>query len=272
MITKRIIASLIIKDDTIVQSIGFARYLPVGSPEVAVEFLNAWGADEIVVLDISARERGGPNVALVRRLADKSFVPLSYGGGIDTVAQMRELIQEGADKVVINTAAQRNPALITEAAAVFGNQCVVVSIDVHEGAVDEAVDRAKLAAGYGAGEILLRTIERDGSKRGYDLELVRAVAGAVDLPVIAAGGCGVPQHAAEVLGVGADAAAVGNMLHFTEHSVATLKAQIKDRVLVRQDTHATYEQASFDAEGRQRKQDDATLERLRFEYHPKETI
>ena len=272
MLSKRVIGSLIVKDGTVVQSIGFERYLPVGSPEVAVEFLNAWGVDEIAVLDISARARGGPNVPLMRALSKKSFVPLSYGGGVDTTQQMRELIQEGADKIIINTAAKEHPALITEAAAIFGNQCVVVSIDVHAGEVAEAVARAKEAATRGAGEILVRCIERDGSKRGYDLELVRAVREAVDTPVIAAGGCGKPEHVAQAFAQGADAAAVGNMLHFSEHSVTTLKAHLAARFPMRQDTHATYAHAAFDQDGRLQKQDDAALEKLRFEYYPPEII
>lgn len=267
--TKRIIGSLILKSGTVVQSIGFSRYLPVGSPEVAVEFLNQWGVDEIVVLEIES----GPDLALLRRLAAKSMVPLMMGGGVDSVETMRAMVAGGADKVCINRAALKNPGLIAEAAAVLGSQCIVVSIDVVPGQEDEAQARAKACAERGAGEILLRAVERDGSKRGYDVALVSKVAAAVRIPVIAAGGCGGAQHIAEAFAAGADAAAVGNMLHYTEHSITTLKAQLKAMgVPVRLDTYATYAQTQFDAEGRLRKQDDAELEKLRFEYHAPETI
>lgn len=266
---KRIIGSLILKSGHVVQSVGFARYLPVGSPEIAVEFLNNWGVDEIVVLEIEKTI----DVELVRRLAKKSFVPLAVGGGIQSVEHMRELIAGGADKLVINTIAKEDPSFITKAAAVFGDQCIIVSIDVHEGEVAEAVARAKEAAQSGAGEILIRTIERDGSKKGYDTEVVKAVAEVVPVPVIAAGGCGAPAHIKDAFDAGAEAVAVGNMLHFSEHSVTTTKAALKVMgVSVRHDTHATYEGFDFDDRGRPQKRDDAYLEKLRFEYHPPETI
>ena len=253
------------------QSIGFNRYLPVGNPEVAVEFLNSWGVDEIVVLEIEKTI----DVELVSRLAKKSFVPLAVGGGIQSVEHMRELIAGGADKLVINTAAKEDPGLITQAAAVFGDQCIVVSIDVHEGdaGVTEAVTRAIEATKNGAGEILIRSIERDGSKKGYDLLLTQAVAGAVSVPVIAVGGCGSAAHIKEALDAGAEAAAVGNILHFSEHSVITLKQQLKAMgVPVRLDTYATYEGFAFDENGRPQKLNDERLQKLRFEYHSPETI
>lgn len=268
---KRIIGSLILKSGRVVQSIGFNRYLPVGSPEVAVEFLNSWGVDEIVVLEIEKTI----DVELVRRLAKKSFVPLAVGGGIRTLEHARELIAGGADKLVINTIAKEDPSFITEAAAVFGDQCIIVSIDVHDGdaGVTEAVTRAIEATKSGAGEILIRSIERDGSKKGYDLLLTQAVAGAVSVPVIAAGGCGGALHIKEALDAGAEAAAVGNMLHFSEHSVVTIKQRLKAMgVPVRLDTYATYEGFEFDELGRPHKLDDVRLQKLRFEYHPPETI
>ncbi len=272
MLSKRIVGSLIVKDGIVVQSIRFERYLPVGSPQVAIEFLNEWGVDEIVVLDITASANRRPDFALVERLAKKTAVPLTIGGGVTSLADMRALIHGGADKFVINTAASGTPMLIQEAAAVFGNQCVAVSIDVREGGDAVAIAQAQKAAELGAGELLVRRVERDGSKKGFDTELVRQVATAVPIPVIAAGGCGSASHIAEVFAAGASAAAVGNILHFTEHSVTTLKAELRAmKVPVRLDTYATYARATFES-GRLAKQDEAVLEKLRFEYHPPETI
>jgi len=272
MLSKRIIGSLIVKEGIVVQSLSFSRYLPVGSPEVAVEFLNQWGVDEIVVLDITASAAGEPNYALVERLAQRVRVPLAYGGGIRSLEAMRRLIAGGADKLVVNTAAKDNPSLIQEGAAVFGDQCIVVSIDVHEGGAAGATERAMAAQKMGAGEILLRTIERDGSKKGFDTDALKAVANAVQVPVIAAGGCGAAAHVADAFGSGAAAVAIGNMLHFTEHSVVTIKQELKQAgVPVRLDTYATYDGFAFES-GRVQKRDDEYLQKLRFEYHPPEII
>lgn len=274
MLSKRIIGSLIVKDGIVVQSLGFKRYLPVGSPEVAVEFLNQWGVDEIVVLDITASKEGEPDYTLIEQLARKTRVPLAVGGGIRTVEAMRRLIAGGADKLVLNTAAKEHSELISQTAAVFGEQCIVVSIDVHEGpgGATEARERALEAQKRGAGEILIRCIERDGSKRGLDMELVGAVADAVQIPVIAAGGVGSAAHIREVFTSSVDAVAVGNMLHFSEHSVITLKQELRQAgVLVRLDTYATYDGFDFEAD-RPQKRDDEYLSKLRFEYHPPEII
>lgn len=272
MLSKRIVGSLIVKDGIVVQSLGFSRYLPVGSAEVAVEFLNQWGVDEIVVLDITASAASEPNYALVERLAKKVRVPLAYGGGVRSLDAMRRLIAGGADKLVLNTAARENPSLIQEGAAVFGEQCIVVSIDVHEGGATEAIERALAAQKMGAGEILLRTIERDGSKQGFDVATLEAVANAVQVPVIAAGGYGSAAHAAEAIVAGAAAVAISNMLHFTEHSVVTIKQELKQMgVPVRLDTYSTYDGFAFER-GCAQKRDDEYLSKLRFEYHPPEII
>ena len=289
MLSKRIIASIILKDGIVVQSVGFKRYLPIGSPEIVVEFLNAWGADEIVVFDIDAsRENRTPDLGLLSRIASKSMVPLTIGGGINSVGTIRQLIQKGADKVVINRAAIENPSLIKEACNIFGSQCIVVSIDAKEtsaghyevftdsgrvGTGKTPVEIARTCVEAGAGEILIRSIDRDGSKEGFDTNLIHSISEAVAVPVIAAGGCGHPQHIADAFREGyADAVAVGNFFHFTEHCVTTTKAFLKPHFPIRLDTYATYEHAAFDAAGRLLKQDDALLEKLRFEYHSKEII
>ena len=192
---------------------------------------------------------------------------------------MRRLIAGGADKLVLKTLAKENLELVSKAASIFGDQCIVVSIDVHEGdaGTTEAVRLAVEARNKGAGEILLRCIERDGSKQGFDKSLIKTVTtvipASIRLPVIAAGGAGSAEHIAEAFDAGADAVAIGNLLHFTEHSVITIKQELRrSGVPVRLDTHATYAQNAFDADGRLLKQDDVVLERLRFEYHPKEII
>lgn len=289
MLSKRIIASLIVKDGIVVQSLGFKNYLPVGSPEVSVEFLNAWGVDEIVILDISAAAaRQTPDLALISAVSKKSLVPLTVGGGIDSTETIRALIQKGADKVVINRSALENPSLIKEAASIFGSQCIVVSIDARKtssghyevftdsgriGTGKTPSEVAQTSAAAGAGEILIRSIDRDGSKEGFDTDLIRSISQVVHIPVVAAGGCGHPQHIADAFREGyADAVAVGNFFHFTEHSVTITKAFLKSRFPIRLDTYATYPHATFDAAGRLMKQDDAVLEKLRFEYHPKEVI
>ncbi len=289
MISKRIIASIIVKDGLHVQSRGFSQYLPVGSPDIAVEFLNAWGADEILMLDIGDnRVNRTPDFSLISRVSQKGFVPLTVGGGIDTIESMRRVIHEGADKFAINRAAVENPTIITEAARIFGEQCVVVSIDARkkdDGSYEVFIDNGRIATGTdpvqlaresekaGAGEILIRAIERDGQKSGFDTHLVRMIADAVRIPVVAAGGCGHPQHMLDALVDGkADAVAVGNFFQFTEHSVTTAKAYLAPHISVRLDSYATYERAAFDEDGRLKKTSDAALEKLRFEYHPKETI
>ncbi|MFA5942629.1 MAG: imidazole glycerol phosphate synthase cyclase subunit [Candidatus Paceibacterota bacterium] len=289
MLSKRIIASIILKDGIVVQSVGFKHYLPIGSPEIAVEFLDAWGADEIVVLDICAsRENRTMDGELLSRLATKSMVPLTVGGGINSVEMIRQLIRKGADKVVINRAAIDNPGLIAEAAKIFGNQCITVSIDAKEiekgryevfvdsgqvGTGRDPVEVAQSSTAQGAGEILIRSINRDGSKKGFDRELIRSVSEAVDVPVVAAGGCGNPQHIADAFREGhADAVAVGNFFNFTEHSVTVTKAFLEPHFPIRLDTYATYEHAALGGDGRLEKQSDVVLEGLRFEYHPKEII
>ena len=290
MQTRRINACLIIKDGWVVQSIGFRRYLPVGRPEVTVEFLNAWGLDEIILLDISATAQGrAPDFDLVSRVSRHCFVPLAVGGGLATVEDMRRVIRSGADKVVVNTAALRHPELITEAARVLGNQCVVVAIDVgHDEAgtarvyshadrrIDSrsVVDYAREVERRGAGEILLTSVDRDGAKTGFDTALVRSVADAVNIEVIAVGGAGHPAHFEAVFQEGhVNAAAAGNFFHFSEHSVIATKQYLRTRgVDVRIDTQASYAGAPFDALGRAGKLPDAELYHRQFSYHPEERI
>lgn len=289
MLKNRVIGCLVVKAGVVVQSMDFRRYLPVGRPEIAVEFLNAWGIDEIVLVDIDAtREGRGPDIGMVSRASKSGFVPLTVGGGIRTVDDIRDLIHAGADKVAINKAALATPDLVSRGAEVAGSQCIVVSIDARRtgGGWEVYADGGRTPTGWspaewareverlGAGEIFLTSIDRDGSFRGYDLDLARAVAGAVTIPVIVCGGAGHPRHFHEALRIeGVSAAAAGNIFHFTEHSVITTKAHLRAAGMdVRLDTYPTYAHAAFGETGRIRKAPDEVLEELIFEFIPKEVI
>ncbi len=291
MINHRLIANLIIKNGIVVQSIGFKRYLPVGRPEIAVEFLNRWGIDEIILLDVDATPQGrGPDFELVKRLAKKCFVPLTIGGGIRDVETMRRLIRNGADKVCLNTIVLNRPEIIQEASDILGDQCLVVSVDVRrraDGSCEVFRNSGKISTGLepkawakrveelGAGEIFLNAIDRDGSKQGYDLELIKSVAQSVSIPVIACGGVGHPRHFMEgLLEAQATAVAAGNFFHFTEHSPIVAKAFLRqyEDIRVRRDTHATYQDFMHDDNGRVAKRTDDYLNKIRFEYQEKEVI
>ncbi len=291
MLKKRLVACLIVKDGIVVQSIGFRQYLPVGSVAVAVEFLNKWGIDEIIILDIDATpKKRTPSLQLIIEASKKSFVPLTVGGGIQKLDDMKRLIHFGADKIVINTASMTNPRIISEAARVLGNQCIVVSIDVklnEHGRYEVFTQSGRAATGkdpvvwaeevekLGAGEILLNSIDRDGSKRGYDLNIVKAVSNAISLPLIACGGVGHPRHFVEGIEEGgASAVSAGNFFHFTEHSPIIAKEYMRQAGIdVRLDTYANYKDINFDEiTARVMKRPDQYLELLRFEYHPEEVI
>jgi len=289
MLKKRIVATLIVRDGIVVQSIGFKHHLPVGKPSIAVEFLNQWGVDEIVFLDISATVGGRePNFSLVREISSFCFVPLTVGGGITRLDQVKELIRCGADKVCFNQAAIHQPELLNKTAQVFGNQCVMAAIDAmstpegyrvydyrrrllleHETPGRMAFRLQEL----GAGEIFINSVDRDGSYRGFDVPLIQNVCEAVTVPVISSGGAGRPDHFVEVFEkTGVSAATAANFFHFSEHSVTTTKATVRRVVEVRHDTHADYADSVFDTAGRLLKKDDRVLEDMRFIRIEKERI
>ncbi len=238
MLAKRIIPCLDVNDGRVVKGVRFVGLRDAGDPVEQARLYDAAGADELVFLDISATPEGRATVApMVRRVADEVFLPLTVGGGIRTVDDMRALLLAGADKISLNSAAVRTPDLITAGAKRFGSQCVVVAIDARRISTPDsrppapqwevyvsggrtptgldAVAWARRAVALGAGEILLTSIDADGTQAGYDLELTRAVVRAVDVPVIASGGAGRLEHFAEVLadGVGADAALAASLFH-----------------------------------------------------------
>lgn len=244
MYAKRIIPCLDIKDGRVVKGINFVSLRDAGDPVEVAAAYSAAGADEVVFLDITASNEQRETVtALAARVAEQLSIPFTVGGGIRTVEDFRAVLLAGADKVSINSAAIDRPALISEAAEKFGSQCVVVAIDAkrradggfdvykHGGRLNtglDAVEWAKKAVALGAGEILLTSMDGDGTKAGYDLALTRAIADAVPVPVIASGGAGTMQHFADALTEGgADAALAASLFHYHEIDIADLKAFLK---------------------------------------------
>ncbi len=288
MLKKRITANLVVKDGLVVQSIGFRKYLPVGRPSVAIEFLNQWGIDEIILTDISASARGnGPDFNMIRNATKKCFVPLTIGGGITHVDHIKELMHCGADKIALNQAALNNPEIITKASHIFGNQCVVVTIDgiatedghrVYDYLKKEVTSFSPGKFAYinqelGAGEILINSVDRDGSYLGYDLPLINEVCNHVNIPVIACGGAKNATDMIEALkSTNASAVSAANFFHFTEHSVNITKAIIKKQLEVRIETHADYAESMFDANMRILKKQDEILEHMLYVHIEKEVI
>lgn len=267
MLKKRLVACLLLREGLIVQSFGFNRYLPLGKPKFAVEFLVKWDVDEIVLLDMSASGRGRrPDTGLLEMLSDYCYVPLTVGGGIKSVDDVRQVIRAGADKVCVNTHALSTPELITAIADNFGSQCAVVSMDCRRNAAGgyevfaeggrvatglSPMEWAKRSEELGAGEIFLNSIDRDGSRQGYDVELIRSVADAVGIPVICCGGVGHMEDFAEGFEAGASAVAAANIFQHMEHSTILAKAHlVASGVDVRLDSQAKYEAREFDENGR----------------------
>ena len=267
MLKKRLIACLLLRDGFIVQSFGFNRYLPIGRPRFPIEFVVKWDVDEIVLLDISASpESRCVDEQVIEMLSQYCYVPLTVGGGIESVNDIRGVIRAGADKACLNTHALARPQLITEAADIFGSQCVVVSMDCRRGAQGayevysdsgkkpsgiSAVDWARKCEDLGAGEIFLNSIDNDGSRQGYDLDLIQLISHAVCIPVIACGGVGNFGHFAPGIVAGASAVAAANIFQHTEHSTILAKAHmLKAGIDVRMDSQAKYENREFDENGR----------------------
>ena len=241
MLTKRIIPCLDVNNGRVVKGINFVDLRDAGDPAECAALYNAEGADELVFLDITASSDNRDTVVdMVRRVAEQVFIPFTVGGGIRTVDDMKKILRAGADKVGINTAAVMRPDLIEEGAVKFGDQCIVVAIDarrrldgsgwnvfVKGGREDTGIDAVEWAAEAvkrGAGEILLTSMDGDGTKNGYDIALTRAVSDAVSVPVIASGGAGTPEHFYEALTEGgADAALAASLFHYKELSIDEVK-------------------------------------------------
>ena len=247
MLAKRIIPCLDVRDGKVVKGVNFVGIKEVGDPvECAIEY-DKQGADEICFLDITATHEGrGTMVDVVRRTAKHVFVPLTVGGGIRTVDDFKALLREGADKISINSSAINTPNLISEAAEKFGSQCVVVAIDAKKredgsgwniykngGRIDVGIDAVEWASKVeklGAGEILLTSMDCDGTKAGYDLELTKAIAGEVNIPVIASGGAGSLEHFYDALTEGkADAALAASLFHYKELEIREVKEYLRGK-------------------------------------------
>lgn len=245
MLKKRIIVCLDVKDGRTTKGVKFLNNVDIGDPvEMAAEYYRQ-GVDELVFYDIIASARGrGPILDLISKVASQVFIPFTVGGGINTIDDIRSTILAGAEKVSLNSPAVKNPDLISKGARIFGNQCIVLGMDVrkdsskpsgygttiHGGRVDtglDAVEWAKKAVGLGAGEIVLNSMDADGTKNGYDVELTRMIAEAVSVPVIASGGAGTPEHMATVLKEGkADAALIATMVHSGKYTVNGIKEEL----------------------------------------------
>lgn len=253
MLKKRIIVCLDVKDGRTTKGVKFLNNVDIGDPvEMAAEYYRQ-GVDELVFYDIIASARGrGPILELISKVASQVFIPFTVGGGINTIDDIRSTILAGAEKVSLNSPAVKNPDLIKEGARIFGNQCIVLGMDVrrdatkpsgygttiHGGRVDtglDALEWAKKAVSLGAGEIVLNSMDADGTKDGYDVELTKMISEAVPVPVIASGGAGTPAHMAKVLTEGkADAALIATMVHSGKYTVNSIKeALAKDGVPVR---------------------------------------
>lgn len=288
MLKRRVIATVIVKNSIAVQSINFKKFLPIGNPIIAVEYLNKWGIDEIIILDITASKNNHPpNFQLIKELSKKCFVPITVGGGIAQLDQISELMKCGADKISLNHSVFTQKDLITKASKMFGDQCIVVSIDaisennslkVFDYTANKIIDIspaafAKQAVELGAGEILINSVNRDGSYAGYDLELINSVCNAVNVPVICSGGAKNAMDFVEVFNKSnVSGASAANMFHFTEHSVNLTKKIISDEINIRIETHANYLNSTFDEMFRLQKKPDDTLENLLFTKIDKEII
>lgn len=245
MHTKRIIPCLDVHNGRVVKGVNFVDLKDAGDPVEIAKAYDQAGADELVFLDITATsEERNTVVDLVRRVAECVFIPFTVGGGIRTVEDFRKLLREGADKISINSSAIQNPQLIHDAVEKFGSQCVVVAIDVKRrpdgsgwnvyrsgGRIDtglDAVEWARKAEALGAGEILLTSMDGDGTKAGYDLDVTRAIAEAVSIPVIASGGAGTLEHFKDAFTVGkADAALAASLFHYKELEIRQVKEYLR---------------------------------------------
>ena len=240
MLAKRIIPCLDVRDGRVVKGVNFVNIRDAGDPVALAKFYSDQGADEIVFLDITATSDKRDTVAdVVERTASHVFVPLTVGGGIRTLEDFQRLLRAGADKISANSAAVQDPTLISRAAERFGSQCVVLAIDARkrtDGTFEvvpaggrtptglDAVEWAQQGEALGAGEILLTSMDADGTKAGFDLEMTRAVTQAVSIPVIASGGCGTLEHFAQVFQeTGCDAALAASLFHFSELTVPQVK-------------------------------------------------
>ncbi len=251
MLAKRIIPCLDVRNGQVTKGVQFLANVDVGDPVAMARYYYEQGADEIVFYDITAsNERRGIMIEVVRTVAREIFIPFSVGGGLRTLDDMRAVLMAGAEKVSIDSGAVRNPAIIAEGARAFGSQCIVLSMQVKRGAPSErfpsgcevVIDGGRTPTGrdalawaregerMGAGELCINSIDRDGTKAGYDLDLTRLISESVSIPVIASGGAGEPKHLYDAFTAGAaDAAIVASIVHYGEHPIPDLKRYLRGR-------------------------------------------
>ena len=245
MLAKRIIPCLDIKDGRVVKGIKFIDLKDAGDPVQLAKYYNKEGADELCFLDITAsHEKRKTIIEIVQKVASEVFIPFTVGGGIRSTDEMRDILHAGADKITINTSAVKNPELIKEGAKIFGSQCIVLAIDAklnpakkswdvyikggRENTSLDAIEWAKKAVGLGAGEILLTSMDADGTKAGYDIELTRKIVESVSVPVIASGGAGEIKHVIEVFEkTNCDAALLASILHYKNISIKEIKKEME---------------------------------------------
>lgn len=243
MLKQRLIPCLLLRSGRCVKTVQFDNARDTGNPITSARIYDAQRADELIFLDITAsKERRGTLTKIIKEVAEECFMPFTAGGGVSSVEEIRALLNAGADKVAINTAAVEKPDFITEAANKFGNQCIVICIDVkktankyevitHGGTQStgrDAIDWAREATRRGAGEILVNSIDRDGTMKGYDCELITAVVQSTDVPTIALGGVGTLDDFAHGLDAGASAVSAGSIFHFTEQSPIKARSYLKN--------------------------------------------
>ncbi len=278
MLKKRLVACLLIKDNLIVQSVGFKNYFPIGKPNFSIEFVARWDVDEIILLDISKNKKGTQkDYSQLKLFIKKCFIPITFGGGVTSLEDVHNIINSGADRVSINTNAYLNPNLIRQTSEAYGQQCIVVSIDykvfgdndkrvfINGGTKDtgkNVIDWAKECEEMGAGEILLNSIDRDGKGNGYDVQTIKEVSSNLKIPVIACGGVGkFTDFEKGINQGGASAVAAANIFHFVEHSTIIAKANmLKKNIQVRLNKIAQYKDRKFDKYGRLIMLDDTQLE------------
>ena len=268
MLKNRLIPCIIIKGELVVQSFFFKRFLPIGDIKTAIEFFVDWDVDEIILLDIDAtREKRPPNNKIIRWASKECFVPLTIGGGISKINEIESVLKAGADKVSLNSYVLKNPEFISQASKRFGSQCITVSIDVkllengkYEVVTNNGSARVNKSPlewsteveNLGAGEILLNSVDRDGSRKGYDIELLSLVSSSVNIPVIACGGVGKIEDLSEgILRGNCHAVSAANIFQHTEHSTILAKANMKKNgIPVRVNSKINYDDQNFDHLGR----------------------
>jgi len=279
MLSKRIIGAVLVNNDQVIQSREFGNYLPVGNPEITVDYFNRWGADEILLIDVSRTRRGlNPNYQLIENCSVLSGVPIAYGGAISSLDIARSVFLAGADKIAINASA--SAPLIRSISESFGSQSVILSMDIlkvgdsymlynyltRECSGQTLEEYIGLLNSWGIGEILLQLVNRDGIKNGFDIELINRISAHSDVPIIVLGGAGKAEHFSELFeNTEAEAGAAANYLHFTEHSIAVLKSLLTSEQIIRNDTLMNYTKHAFNDFDRLKKLDQEDLDALYYQ-------